>query len=484
MSIRKSIAFSFVSKYLLILIQLVSAMVLSRLLTPVDFGIYSVAYALVNIGHVFRDFGVCNYINQEKELTNDKIKSAMSLTLFFAWTMSAVLYFGAEYAAAFYHEAGVKNVFQVLALNFLLIPFSSVLRSYARRELRFKFLMILEVAGSVVTTSTVIALAYMNYSYMSMAWSSVVGVIFDTFLLNVFRPKGFPVLPGFKEIKNILNFGVISFFETLLSQSALYFPDLLIGKFLNMHAVGILSRAEGTAGIFERLVNQGIAPVMLPYFAKENREGFDIKPTYLYATKCLVVLAWPAFAFIAIMAEPITNVLYGSQWGDSVLLLQIICFSGATSRLIGFAHPALLSHGHVKELLRVQVILMPTHLFVMIFTIGNGLVYMIATVSIGLSILKVLIVTKILNHRLGIRLRDTVGIISACFMPTLACSAAVILIQHNLKTSDLYNLIISSVVFGLVFLLSIFVFNHPIKKEIVNAFGSIFLSGRRFVMKK
>ena len=92
MEFRKALLYTFTSKYLLLLIQFGSTLILSRLLTPADIGIYTIAYSLVAIGHVFRDFGVGNYIQQEKNLTDDRLRAAMTIALFFAWIMSFFLY--------------------------------------------------------------------------------------------------------------------------------------------------------------------------------------------------------------------------------------------------------------------------------------------------------------------------------------------------------------------------------------------------------
>ena len=52
------------------------SLVLARLLTPAEVGIFSMTAVLIGIAHVFRDFGVSAYLLQEKDLTPEKIRSA------------------------------------------------------------------------------------------------------------------------------------------------------------------------------------------------------------------------------------------------------------------------------------------------------------------------------------------------------------------------------------------------------------------------
>lgn len=60
-SVSRSLLISLSECYFLIALQLVSFVVLARLLTPEDIGLYSVSAAFIGLAHVVRDFGVGSY---------------------------------------------------------------------------------------------------------------------------------------------------------------------------------------------------------------------------------------------------------------------------------------------------------------------------------------------------------------------------------------------------------------------------------------
>lgn len=62
--VRVSFLFSFAEKYTLLVLTTAGAMVLSRLLTPAEIGLYSVGAVLVGLAQVVRDFGVGLYVIQ------------------------------------------------------------------------------------------------------------------------------------------------------------------------------------------------------------------------------------------------------------------------------------------------------------------------------------------------------------------------------------------------------------------------------------
>lgn len=465
MEFRKALLYTFTSKYLLLLIQFGSTLILSRLLTPADIGIYTIAYSLVAIGHIFRDFGVGNYIQQEKNLTNDRLRACMTIALVFAWLMSLLLYFISGFAAEFYNEEGVKKVFQVLALNFVLIPFGSVTTSYIRRQMRFKFVMNLEVTCTLISTATVIILAYLGFSYMSMAWSSLAGIIVEIAILIYFRPQELPNFPGLKEIKHVLAFSTASVSEALLSQLGAYLPDLIIGRFLGMNAVGLLSRAKGTINLFDRAVTSAINPVLLPYFSKEEREGKNIKEAFLYVTTCVTVLAWPALAYMAIMAEPLIYILYGEQWLGAAVLLQIICLRQLIGRLMAFIHPVLMSKGKVKVLLKLQLVFVPLEIIIILLTVEQGLKVMLFSLLI-MPFVRLLFLFNIVQKEIDLSISELLDIIIKCGTPTLITMLPILLFKGYWTGSALVDLAATSSIAVILFTLSIFAFKHPLSVEL------------------
>jgi teichuronic acid exporter len=102
-SFNKAIAYSFMGKYLGILMQFGSMIILTRILSPEDYGIYTIAIIFVFIANILRDFGVNNYLIKEETLTNEKLRSAFSLMIIISTLVGAALFFSAPFIADFYN---------------------------------------------------------------------------------------------------------------------------------------------------------------------------------------------------------------------------------------------------------------------------------------------------------------------------------------------------------------------------------------------
>ncbi len=84
-------------------------MVIARLLTPAEIGFYSMGKAVVALAHVVRDFGVGNHLIQERELTQDRMRTALGVAIVIAWAMALVLFAASGAIARFYGEPGLRG---------------------------------------------------------------------------------------------------------------------------------------------------------------------------------------------------------------------------------------------------------------------------------------------------------------------------------------------------------------------------------------
>ena len=80
-TVRRALALSFIERYFSIVLALGSNMVLARLLTPEQIGVYSVSLAVIGVAHVLREFGVGNFLIQQKDLHDDHVRTAFGLAL-------------------------------------------------------------------------------------------------------------------------------------------------------------------------------------------------------------------------------------------------------------------------------------------------------------------------------------------------------------------------------------------------------------------
>ena len=109
-SVRRSFFLSLADSYLAIALQLASTVIIARILTPAEVGVFAIAAVFSTLASMFRDFGVAEYLIQARDLDRDKIRAALGLNIIVSWAMAAMVFLAAPLAAKFYREPGVGDV--------------------------------------------------------------------------------------------------------------------------------------------------------------------------------------------------------------------------------------------------------------------------------------------------------------------------------------------------------------------------------------
>jgi O-antigen/teichoic acid export membrane protein len=372
-AVRTSLALSALDSYAGLLLQIATTVIVARLLTPAETGIFAVAAVFAALASTFRDFGVAEYLIQETKLNNDAIRAALTVNIVVSWIMGLLLFFLAPAASHFYNESGISQVMRIQAVSFLLIPFGAVTMAWFRREMNFKPILIANLLSNIVSFIVAIALALRGFSYMSLAWASLAGVITTVATSVLMRPTTLPYLPGFKGVGRVIHFGKFASGIYIFGQAGKGAPEMIIGRGLDMASVGLFSRAYGLVEIFNRLVLKAVLPVCLPYLADSVRKKGNPLRGVTMIVSYLSVIGWTFLGFTAIVAYSAVRLMYGSQWMGAVALAQIICAAGAVELLFYTAKEALLSVGKARESNQLQMLIQGSRIGALLAAVPFGL---------------------------------------------------------------------------------------------------------------
>lgn len=344
-SVRQKVALQFIVSNLALVANFVLTIVLARLLSPEDIGIFSMSAVLMTVAHVFRDFGVTGFIRREKELTPDSLRNALGVLLVTSWSVAAAMYLSAPYWAYFFHEARVVPVVQVLALGFLFIPFGAIPMAIISREMAVEKSARITAVTTVVYFGASVGLALDGFGPMTMAWANLINILVTGAMARWALARPLPWLPAFHQLKGIVHFGLGNLLTALLKAADSALPDILLGRRMTPTAVGLFSRANSTVNMVSTALLPTINYFALPYMAKVHHANGPVAGEYLRATSLINSLMLPALAAIAVLAHDIVSVLYGSAWLAAVPAIPWLCLAYALSSLFMLSTPALTGVG-------------------------------------------------------------------------------------------------------------------------------------------
>jgi len=468
MSIRKSLFFSFIDRYAGLIITIIASMIIARLMTPTEIGVFSVAMVLLMLANTVRDFGAGQYLVQEKNLTIERIRAVWTVQLSLGIGLACVVLIASDLVAIFYNEPRMRDIMLVMALNYAVNPFGSLTYAWLMREMCFKSIAIMRFSSGLCGALVSIWLAWKNFGPVSLAFGSLASTVVNACLAFFYRPKFFPWLPGIKEIKCVLTFGSQLTFSSIITTVSSGAPEFFLGTLQNLTAAGLYSRSNGLVQIFYRLVVDAVDTVCLPWFANKSREQGNLVDPFLISTAYVTALGW-SFCFIIIfLAHPIIRVLYGDQWDQSVDLARLLAIAMAFNVPVALCKIALLSSGLANII--VKATLFSAIQSVIFVTIGasQGLLTFGITVILA-SALNAAIWVQTMSSHIQVPLSELLFALRKSML--VAIISAIVPIFAFWLYGPYPEEIVEPLLLGIIgsivcFIIGVLVFNHPLQEEL------------------
>lgn len=328
MGVRSAAIWAIASQYSAFAIQFATSVILARwFIDPGELGLFSIAFAAVTLVAFLQDFGVTRYITGERELTDDKLRTAFTLSITVAWAIAALAIVLAWPVAWFYDNPRLLPLALVIASSYLLVPLAIVPQALCQRRMDFKSNSLIEVGAALANAAVSLALAMRGFGALALAWGAFAqqGA---RLVISQWRAGG--QIPWPRRLGGAAPIVALGGTNTALSVCGSVVaraPELLIGRILSEVAVGLFARAAGLALQLRLLVAGAVSGVFYPAFRRVRDEGKPLGPPYLRVVAAYTGITWPAMAAIAVLAEPLIDLLYGPRWAEAAPLLVWIALS-------------------------------------------------------------------------------------------------------------------------------------------------------------
>lgn len=336
--------------------------IVTRLLTPNDFGIVGAAGVYLGLLAVFSEFGFGSAVITLRDLTVDEIAqintfSAISGTIGFVVACALAIPIG-----WFFRAPALPRVILLMSTSFLIMGFKTVPNSLLQRELRFKRLSLIDTAASVTQSLCVLLLAWRGAAYWSLALGGVIAALVSTTLNLTSRRTGF-ARPRLRSIGHALNFSwqvLVARFSFSLYSDADF---LVAGRVLGATALGVYTFAWNLATLPVEKVTALVAQVT-PAFFSANQSDHDGLRRYLHTlTEGIALITFPATIGMALVAPDFVALILGKRWSGAVGPLEVLAFYGSVRSVSALLGPLLTALRETRFLMWINVlavVLMPT----------------------------------------------------------------------------------------------------------------------------
>jgi len=309
------------------LAQMVSWMLtilVMRLLTPTDYGIFGLATLFTQITGMAAEFGLGSVLVYLRELDPDHTAQLHGFSLLLGAVGVGLAGLAAYPFGAFFRVPALAPVILVLATTFLIDSARTVPAALLARDMQFKRLAALDLVKAIVVPSVTVVFALAGYAYWALVFGVVISSIVSTAMVLAWQPQ--PIArPRVRELRSALSFGVDVIVARLAWWGYSNADFTVAGRILGAEAVGFYNCAWTIACAPTEKVVSVFTRVMPPLFSRVKYEPTLVKRYFTSITEVVTILITPACLGLAAVADDFISAVLGGKWVHATMPLRLLC---------------------------------------------------------------------------------------------------------------------------------------------------------------
>jgi PST family polysaccharide transporter len=308
-----------------LLVQLITLVVLSRLLTPSEFGIVAIVVSLLGGLTLVVELGVGPALIQRSSITSRHIGSAIWLSMSLAIALLVALQLFAHPLAVWLGIGDQVTALRVLTSIVLLHPLVTILSALTRRDLRMREAATADLIGTTLGYSLVsIVLALLGFGLWALVSAQIAGLGLTLLILAYYQRRKLSLRFGIQETRDVLSFGAYFSVGRVANYAAQRFDRALIGALLGPEAAGYYQRALNMLQLVGPFLSGPLENVMFPLLSRIQDDTARLRRSYRASTAAAAMVTMPVSVLLCISAPVLVPLVLGSQWHGVVLPAQIM----------------------------------------------------------------------------------------------------------------------------------------------------------------
>ena len=337
-------------------LQLLSTVVLARLLTPEAYGTIAMVAAVIAFASLFKDLGLSTATIQRKDLTHDQVSVMFWANLLAGLVLTLLLSAVSSIVADFYGRPELMAVTIALSVNIFLVSLGAQHSALLTRNMRFKELAICRLSGALTTFLVALMAALADWQHWALVAGTLSGSLVGVILLwsfNAWRPGRLKRGTGARSMLtyglNLTGFDLVNYFSRNLD-------NILIGRVWGTQALGYYSRAYSLLLFPIQNIRGPITSVAMPAMSRLQNDPERFRSYYCQLLSILGMLTMPISAFCFVGSDLIIVTLLGPQWQAAVSIAKWLALASFLQPVAGVFGMVLMALGLANRHLRCGLV--------------------------------------------------------------------------------------------------------------------------------
>lgn len=343
-------AYTAIAKYLGLVVGLGVSAILSRILTPEDFGVIAIAMVLIGFITLLGANGMGPAIIQNRTLSKQDVEDIFAFTVYLSVVATGFFAACAPLVATVYGDPQLTEICLLLSLNLLFSFLNIVPNALLFKHKRFKYIAkrTIYVQLSLGLVSVVSAI------YGAGIYALLINPILGSTLLFLISYRCYKIPFRFKinwePVTRILPFSLYQIGFNVINYFYRSIDKLLIGRCMGLNQLGYYEKSYRLMMMPLENVSNVINPVLHPLLCEHQNDPSFIFDKYKKVIQYFAYLGFIISAVSYFCSYDLIILIFGSQWIASVAVFRIFSLSIGIQLVQSAVGAVFQSTGHVKQL--------------------------------------------------------------------------------------------------------------------------------------
>lgn len=337
--------------------QLLTAILLARLLSPRAFGIVAIGMLIIVGLRRFSMLGLDDALIYNQDSNIDRyLNTAWVMNGARGVVLSALLFFSAPFVASFYDEPVVAAVLPVMALGPLVFGLKNPGIVYFKKDLVFHKQFVYDVSGEAAYFFVALAYALWDPSPWALAYGYLARNVIRTglsYVLHSYRP--WPTF-DLELAREMFDYGKWITGGSIANYVRNEGDDHFVGWLLSAGSLGIYQMAYRLSNAPATEVTHVISTVTFPAYSEMQDDLEQLRAAFYKTVRIAAFLTTPMGIGIAVVAPTFVRAVLGEQWMPMVLPMQILAVYGIVRGFVSSYGSVWRATGNPDYLLKLQVV--------------------------------------------------------------------------------------------------------------------------------
>ncbi len=310
------------------LIQFGVSMILSRLISPAEFGLIGMITIFISISNLLFDGGLTSSLIRTHKVDETDFSTVFFFNIISALLLYLILFISAPYIADFFHQNLLKTIIRIYGIVIIISSFSAVQNTKMTKELQFKKLSLLSLPSIIVGSIVAVYMAYNNYGVWSLVGSAISSTFFNSvilWLLSGWKPK---LVFSVQKFKQHFFYGGKMTLAGVLDVVFTNIYQIIIGRYFSADKLGYYTRANSLMMLPVSNISSSLNKVSFPMFSKIQENQERLKNVYKRIMLMVLFMVAPIVTIMAVLISPLTILLFGEKWLPITHIFQVLAVTG------------------------------------------------------------------------------------------------------------------------------------------------------------